>query len=125
MGEAVGQVPGGKEVEGWCRGGKVGVSGGGENQWIETTPESYLKQKTACESALKIPLKGHMCDPMKKFILQMWHFNAIKTSLDKVEPDGGQGVGVVCELLQVLCEVKKMGRNSLKSLSRPVIADFV
>lgn len=37
----------------------------------------------------------------------------------------GGGGEAVSEILQIHCEVQKMYRNSLKSLGRPVIADFV
>lgn len=48
----------------------------------------------------------------------------IRTGFDKVEPDG-VGVGWSVDSCRSIVMVKKMYRNSLKSLGRPVIADFM
>ena len=71
-GESADQVPVVKVMMKRRGGGREKERGGGrDNHWLGTEPEPQLKQETAHESALKVPRKGHMCGPMKKFIPQM------------------------------------------------------
>lgn len=67
-----GQVPAVKVMmEGRGGGRKKEMGVGRENHWLGTEPELQLRRETAHESAVKVPCKGHMCSPMKKFIPQM------------------------------------------------------
>lgn len=67
-----GQVPAVKVMmEGRGGGRKKEMGVGRENHWLGTEPELQLRRETAHESAVRVPRKGHMCSPMKKFIPQM------------------------------------------------------
>lgn len=70
--ETADQVPAVKVMmEGQGGGRKKGMGVGRKNHWLGTEAELQLRWETAHESAVKVPHKGHMCSPMKKFIPQM------------------------------------------------------
>ena len=58
-------------MEGRGGGRKKEMGVGRENHWLGTEPELQLGRETAHESAVRVPRKGHMCSPTKRFIPQM------------------------------------------------------